>query len=118
MSDNKTEVQAMAATEKNDAAKTAAVTKEPAAISCLSRVQAPMQAFFRPGMWLPGCRNIRYYSETWALGVKAEVAMKAFLKTVKHYEENTDGVMGKEKILCVHVTGGDKAVRVTCFVLF
>ncbi|GAB5360276.1 hypothetical protein AAMO2058_000614000 [Amorphochlora amoebiformis] len=63
-------------------------------ISCLSACQAPIQGCIRPGAWIPGYRNIRYYAETWNVQATPDAAFEAFLKAISEFKKSEKGVLG------------------------
>ena len=44
---------------------------------CLSRAQAGAESFCRPGMWLPGVRNLHLATETWEIKAALNVSKNA-----------------------------------------
>ena len=56
--------------------------------------QAPIQAYLRPGMWLPGVRNLHMARETWLMQAPPDESLEELL-------EGVDSI-AKEKLLHVH----------------
>lgn len=49
----------------------------------IAKAQAPCQACLRPGMWLPGVRNLHMAKETWLIKADLEQAMDKLVTTVE-----------------------------------
>ena len=54
---------------------------------CCARSQAPAQAFLRPGVWIPGLRNLHRVKEEWAMEGSPNECMEALTATVQSFEE-------------------------------
>lgn len=53
----------------------------------LSKMQAPIQAFLKPGLWIPGIRTPHLYKEVWTLH---ETALDVFEEIIKSIESVQD----------------------------
>mmetsp|Transcript_26048 Transcript_26048/g.48549 ORF Transcript_26048/g.48549 Transcript_26048/m.48549 type:complete len:210 (-) Transcript_26048:119-748(-) len=84
-------------------------------ISCISRYQAPVQAFLRPAAWIPGHRDIRYYAERWTVQSTPKNALLLFVDTIKQFQEGSEGLMGKEKVSIAKTDKDNHYVQVYCF---
>mmetsp|Transcript_9013 Transcript_9013/g.17575 ORF Transcript_9013/g.17575 Transcript_9013/m.17575 type:complete len:209 (-) Transcript_9013:84-710(-) len=84
-------------------------------ISCVSRYQAPVQAFLRPGAWIPGYRNIRYHAEKWTLKSTPGNSLLLFVDTIKHFQDGSEGLMGREKMSIARTDKDKGFVQVYCF---
>mmetsp|Transcript_22669 Transcript_22669/g.31682 ORF Transcript_22669/g.31682 Transcript_22669/m.31682 type:complete len:219 (-) Transcript_22669:277-933(-) len=85
-------------------------------ITCMSRWQAPIQAFLRPGMWIPGCRAIRYYAEKWTLSCECDTALESFIKSVEYFKVNKgEGTLGNEKIIIRENDAKRHKATIYCF---
>mmetsp|Transcript_14632 Transcript_14632/g.35709 ORF Transcript_14632/g.35709 Transcript_14632/m.35709 type:complete len:245 (-) Transcript_14632:89-823(-) len=84
-------------------------------VSCCSIVQAPVQAFIRPGAWIPGCRNIRHHAEVWDISAHIGSAFEAFVSAVQHFQKESDGYMGREKIRIQKMDRKSYNASVFCF---
>ena len=60
-------------------------------MSWFSKVQAPIQSFLRPGIWLPGVRTLHVYQETWTIQGSVERALEDVIAAVE-----TVGMHSKE----------------------
>ena len=40
---------------------------------CFAHCQGPIQAFLRPGIWLPGVRNLHMTKDTWEISASPQV---------------------------------------------
>ena len=49
----------------------------------LSRVQAPLQTFLRPGIWIPGARTPHYYRETWIIEDSPENTYQDIIQAIE-----------------------------------
>ena len=55
----------------------------PSHVFCLSKAQASIQSFLRPGLWLPGIRTPHLYCEVWELEEPPQQAFDEMLKSIK-----------------------------------
>ena len=49
----------------------------------LSRVQAPLQTFLRPGIWIPGARTPHCYRETWMIEDSPESTYQDIIQAIE-----------------------------------
>eukprot|EP00051_Salpingoeca_urceolata_P028429 m.5788 g.5788 ORF g.5788 m.5788 type:complete len:181 (+) comp2462_c0_seq1:270-812(+) len=83
--------------------------------SLLSRVQAPLQDFLRPAMWIPGMRMLRYAWEEWEVKQMDPDACRAKMVDVLRQLQLDSGLMGY-KLKVVNPDGGATDVlTVRCF---
>ena len=61
----------------------------------IAQCQAPVQACLRPGMWLPGVRNLHSARETWEIKAGIEAAIERLVAGV-------EGIDTDQEILEVH----------------
>ena len=76
-------------------------------MSWLSKVQAPIQSFLKPGVWLPGVRTSHVYQETWTVRGSVERALEDVVTAVE-----TVGMHSKEAQQISKVDREEMYVRV------
>lgn len=59
------------------------MSSESSHIFWLSRVQAPLQTFLRPGIWIPGARTPHYYRETWIIEDSPENTYQDIIQAIE-----------------------------------
>ena len=55
---------------------------------CLARAQAPIQAFLRPAIWLPGVRRLHLAAEDWLIRATPEQSLEKLLEGVAEIAES------------------------------
>lgn len=56
----------------------------------VARAQAPLQACLRPGMWLPGIRNLHSARESWKIDASVTEAMNSVVSGIQDMEATTE----------------------------
>lgn len=54
---------------------------------CCARSQASIQAFLRPGVWIPGLRNLHRVKEEWSMEGDANECMEALTAAVESMQD-------------------------------
>mmetsp|Transcript_39336 Transcript_39336/g.64027 ORF Transcript_39336/g.64027 Transcript_39336/m.64027 type:complete len:219 (-) Transcript_39336:404-1060(-) len=86
-----------------------------AQVGCISRFQSPIQAFLRPGSWIPWCRNIRYHAERWVLSVNRITVHKKFMEAIQFFVKSDSGILGQEKIMIYNEDEKQGTATIYCF---
>jgi hypothetical protein len=72
------------------------VTRPPCQIA---QCQAPVQACLRPGMWLPGVRNLHSARETWEVKADVNTAIDRLVSAVESTETDNE-ILEVHKVRC------------------
>ncbi|XP_003383684.1 PREDICTED: uncharacterized protein LOC100638328 [Amphimedon queenslandica] len=64
---------------------------------CFAQCQGPIQAAIRPGLWLPGVRNLHLATETWTISSSPQAAFDAIVEAVGSIADEENLIIRKER---------------------